>query len=163
MPNDVADTIRSLVDQVDPLSIDLNTFVAGRLWDPISYEQYLTMREKTEYGAWVAAHGLRPNHFTVNVNALTTFDSIRSLVDFVADQGFALNEAGGVIKGTASDFLEQASTMADNQMVEFSDGTFEVPTCYYEFAYRHVAEDGALFDGFVTTSADKIFESTHAR
>ena len=43
----------------------------------------------------------------------------------------------------------------------FIEGDYEVPSCFYEFAYRHTMENGELFGGFVATSANKIFESTN--
>jgi len=36
-----------------------------------------------------------------------------------------------------------------------------VPSCYYEFAKRYADKSGEIYQGFVTTSADKIFESTN--
>jgi len=33
-------------------------------------------------------------------------------------------------------------------------------SCYYEFAYRYNKENRDVFTGFITNSADKIFEST---
>lgn len=136
-------------------------FTTGILWPAIEHDLYLRMREATEYGAWVAALGIRPNHFTVSVNALKGFETLESLCDFVEAEGFALNTWGGRIKGSPAAGLEQASTMADHVDVEFADGRYRIPTCYYEFALRHEI-DGELFDGFITSSADKIFESTRS-
>jgi hypothetical protein len=79
------------------------------------------------------------------------------------DAGFALNLSGGAIKGTPKDLLEQSSTRAEEIDVAFSDGVVRVPSCYYEFARRYPQPDGSLFQGFVPTSADKIFESTNVR
>ena len=138
------------------------SFWSGRLWEPVTHEVYLALRAESEYAAWLVALGLRPNHFTVHVNALDSFRGLGSLLDFVAEQGFALNESGGRIKGSVEVGLEQGSTMADRIEVEFADGAFEIPTCYYEFALRHPVGAG-LYDGFVAASADRIFESTHAQ
>ena len=74
-----------------------------------------------------------------------------------------MNESGGVIKGTSSDYLEQASTLANEVEVEFTDGARMIPSCYYEFAQRHSMPNGELFNGFIAKSADKIFESTDKR
>ena len=52
--------------------------------------------------------------------------------------------------------------MADHVMVEFSDKTVAIPSCFYEFAKRYPMENGELYTGFVAASADKIFESTNA-
>lgn len=57
--------------------------------------------------------------------------------------------------------LEQCSTLADKAMVEFTDKTIEIPSCFYEFAKRYSQPDGELYSGFVAASADKVFESTN--
>ncbi len=150
--------VDGLCAQVDPSKISLS---GGRLWEPVTYEVYQRLAEESEYAGWVAALGLRANHFTVSVNHLTTFEGLPGLLDFLEEQGFPLNMAGGRIKGTPEVLLEQASTLADRQPVEFADGTHSVPTCYYEFAKRYPDADGKLYDGFVAASADKIFESTN--
>ena len=144
--------------QVDPARIHLN---AGRLWEPVPYAEYQALAEESEYAGWVAALGLRANHFTVSVNALKTFHDLASLLDFLEGERFPLNLAGGRIKGTPEVLLEQAATLADRQPVEFADGPHEVPTCYYEFARRYPNAQGQLYEGFVASSADKIFESTN--
>ena len=76
----------------------------------------------------------------------------------------AVNDSGGRVKGSPEQLLEQGSTMADKMEAEFADDQMhEVPTCYYEFAKRYPDKDGNLFQGFVATSADKIFESTDTK
>lgn len=135
---------------------------AGRPWS-VRRAEYETLLLESEYAAWVAAFGFRVNHFTVNVNALTTFPDLLSLNAFLVDHGFTLNEAGGVIKGTPAERLEQSSTRADSMPVEFADATMRIPSCYYEFARRYPLDSGELFHGFVPASADKIFESTDVK
>lgn len=144
------------------LSDNLQASLSGRPWD-LSYATYETLREESEYAAWLAAFGFRPNHFTVFVNALKTFSGIRDLVDFLKQNGFAINSSGGEIKGSVESLLEQASTLANKVTVPFSDGSHTIPSCYYEFAQRHPTADGTLFSGFLAKSADKIFESTDKR
>ena len=51
--------------------------------------------------------------------------------------------------------------MAGHLDVEFAEGTYRIPSCYYEFALRYKMEDGELYSGFIAKSADKIFESTN--
>jgi hypothetical protein len=135
---------------------------AGRPW-PLRRAEYESLLIESEYAAWVAAFGFRVNHFTVNVNGLTTFPDLQSLDAFLLDHGFTLNEAGGMIKGTPEDLLEQSSTRADSIAVEFSGETLRIPSCYYEFARRYPQPNGELFEGFVPASADKIFESTDVK
>jgi hypothetical protein len=135
---------------------------AGRPWT-IAHGQYEALLVESEYAAWVAAFGFRVNHFTVDVGRLTTFPDLASLCAFLIDNGFRMNEAGGLLKGTQADRLVQASTRADSIDVAFSDTTVRIPSCYYEFAKRYPLPSGELFQGFIPSSADKIFESTDAR
>jgi hypothetical protein len=134
----------------------------GRPWTPRSAELE-ALRAESEYAAWFAAHGLRANHFTVLVDALRGLAGISALVAFLQARGFAFNTAGGLIKGSPAQGLEQASTLADTVVVACADGPHAVPGCYYEFAARHPGPDGARFDGFLEGSADRIFESTDRR
>jgi hypothetical protein len=135
---------------------------AGRPWR-VSHAQYTALLTESEYAAWIAAFGFRVNHFTVDVNHLQTFKGLAELNAFLLEQGFVLNVAGGLIKGNASDCLEQSSTMAAAVDVQFSDGVFAIPSCYYEFAKRYRLPTGELFQGFVPGSANKLFESTNVR
>lgn len=134
----------------------------GRPWT-VAHAAVQRLRAESEYAAWLAAHGIRANHFTVQINALRTLPTIASMVTFLQSHGFPLNAAGGTIKGSPAQGLEQCSTLADSVDVSFTDGTFTVPGCYYEFARRHPVGDGGLFGGFIEGSADKIFESTDRR
>ncbi|HEX5062119.1 MAG TPA: DUF1338 domain-containing protein [Kofleriaceae bacterium] len=132
---------------------------AGRPWR-VRRAEYESLLIESEYAAWVGAFGFRVNHFTVLVNALTTFPDLQSLNAFLIDHGFTLNESGGVIKGTPAQRLEQSSTRADSIEVDLAGDITRVPSCYYEFARRYPTPSGDLFHGFVPASADKIFEST---
>lgn len=133
---------------------------AGRPWQT-SHRDYQTLLAESEYAAWMAAWGFRVNHFTVYINDLTRFTEVHELNTFLQTNGFTLNAAGGLVKGTPADCLEQSSTMATPMPVEFTDGTFDVPSCYYEFAKRYRLPTGELFNGFVPTSANRLFESTN--
>lgn len=140
----------------------VEAFWAGRLWQAPSFAEYEALAEESEYAAWLAALGLRPNHFTVSINALRRLRSVEAVLGFVEAAGYRVNAVGGRVKGTPADLLEQGSTLADRVEVEFASGERHViPTCYYEFALRHRGTDGQLYEGFVAKSADRIFESTH--
>lgn len=158
-----AAAIRGLAAQLDHgASADSGFAVSGRRWD-VDRATYEALAAESEYAGWVAAFGFRANHFTVLVNALDSFDGLADLDRFLVDNGFALNQSGGEIKGSPEVLLEQSSTLADVVEVELSDGVIEIPGCYYEFARRYPGPDGELFGGFVAASADKIFESTDRR
>lgn len=153
--------METCAEKVTPAIAEKTEFtMSGRLWN-MSYATYEELAKESEYASWVAAYGFRPNHFTVNVNALKKFQDLPTLNQFVESLGHRLNKSGGVIKGTPEVFLEQSSTMAELIPVKFDDGTFEIPGCYYEFAKRYPMPDGKLYQGFVAKSADKIFESTN--
>lgn len=157
----IRETVNKLVDQIPDSVLNSETFtLSGRPWE-MSYELYEKMAKESEYASWVAAHGFRPNHFTVFINNLKKFNDILTLNKFVTAKGFVLNKSGGEVKGTVADYLEQSSTMASEIPVKFSDGTHNIPGCYYEFAKRYPLADGKLYQGFVAKSADKIFESTN--
>lgn len=133
---------------------------SGRPWQ-IAHAVYAQLLASSEYAAWVAAFGWRVNHFTVAVHRLRSFPDVASVNEFLVEAGFSLNTAGGAIKGTPADLLEQSSTLADQVDVEFVDGVFRIPSCYYEFARRYPDATGELFQGFVPASANRIFESTN--
>src|SRR5262249_14189827 len=135
---------------------------AGRPWN-LSHAEYRQLLDESEYAAWVAAFGFRVNHFTVDAGSLHTFPGLAELNAFLVANGFTLNEAGGVIKGTPAEHLEQSSTRADAVAVQFSDRTATIPSCYYEFARRYALPSGERFEGFITSSASKIFESTDVK
>jgi len=126
-----------------------------------SYKTYEKLRIESEYAAWLYVNGFRANHFTVNVNALKEFDSIEKINAFLKSNGFLLNDDSGEIQGSPAELLEQSSIRAGMNRVTFTEGEFDIPGCYYEFAYRYPDAEGKLYSGFVAKSADKIFDSTN--
>jgi len=156
--------VTGLIDSCDNATLDPDRLIiAGNIFNELSHDVYEMLREESEYAAWVYAYGYRANHFTVSINHLNTFDSIEKVNTFLKTNGFELNSSGGEIKGTPAQLLEQSSTLADRVKINFAEGAFEIPSCYYEFARRYSDADGKLFSGFIAGSADKIFESTDFR
>ncbi|GED42885.1 DUF1338 domain-containing protein [Cobetia marina] len=155
--------IDGLVSQISPdAATQPSVLWSGRLWSAPTFEQYQRLMEESEYAAWLSIIGLRANHFTISVNALTRHDTLDKVLTRVEALGLGINPAGGRIKGSPEVLLEQASTLADRQTFTFAGGELhEIATCYYEFARRYPDADGKLYQGFVAASADKIFESTH--
>jgi hypothetical protein len=137
-----------------------NLIFSAAVWGKPSYETYLKIREESEYAAWLYVYGFRPNHFTVSINSLQKYDTIEKVNQFIKDNGFKMNSSGGEIKGSPELLLQQSSIMADIIEVEFQEGEYEIPACYYEFAKRFKDKNGNLYNGFHAMSADKIFEST---
>jgi 2-oxoadipate dioxygenase/decarboxylase-like protein len=135
-------------------------FWAGRPWTPLRFAEYERLSNESEYAGWLAALGFRPNHFTVSINRLAKFAQVADVLDFVEAAGYRINASGGRVKGSRDVLLEQGSTLADRVPVQFADGPRIIPTCYYEFALRHLDANGRMYEGFVPASADRIFEST---
>lgn len=132
---------------------------AGRPWR-VTRAEVEALRRESEYAAWLAAFGWCANHFTVLVDALTHLGDLARLNTFLKGHGLELSSAGGEIKGSPAQGLEQSSTRASEVDVALADGVLRVPGCYYEFARRHPGADGRRFRGFIEGSADRIFEST---
>lgn len=159
---------RKLIDRlcsaIDPARVrDASVFHAGPLWPMPSWDEYRLLLEESEYAAWLAAIGLRANHFTISVNSLHRPATLEGVIERLEAAGIPINESGGKLKGSPGEGLEQASTLADRIRVRFGDGSeHEIPSCYYEFARRYPGADGELYPGFVAANADRIFESTDA-
>lgn len=134
-------------------------------WPLPTQAQYLALAQCSEYAAWVSAFGLRVNHFTVSVNALRALGDLERLNAFLESNDFRLNGAPDrSIKGDPNCGLAQSSTVADQIPWTLQDTEVLIPSCYYEFAKRFTKPgDTQPFDGFVTQSADQIFESTDRR
>ena len=135
-------------------------FLGGRTWS-IDYKKYELLASESEYASWLYVWGFCPNHFTVSVNHLSSFNELDEVNNLIKTNGYKLNSSGGEIKGSVEQLLEQSSTMADKVKVQFVNTDAEVPSCYYEFAKRYPDSSGNLYQGFVSKSADKIFESTN--
>ncbi|HTV18534.1 MAG TPA: DUF1338 domain-containing protein [Polyangiaceae bacterium] len=154
--------INQLLAQVPPsVAASPEVFWSGRPWAPLRFADYERLSSESEYAGWLAALGLRPNHFTVSINHLSRLTSVEQVLAFVEAAGYRINASGGRVKGSRDVLLEQGSTLADRVPVQFADGPRIIPTCYYEFALRHPDRTGKLYEGFVPASADRIFESTH--
>lgn len=134
---------------------------SGASWGKISIKEYESLLKESEYAAWVSVFGYMANHFTVKVNELGEgLDTIEKVNEFIEKAGYEINSVGGKVKGTPEVLLIQSSTLANKQVVEFTDGSKELPTCFYEFAQRFNKPDGTEFSGFIADNADKIFSST---
>lgn len=153
--------INNILKTIDFSRINPETLsYSGRLWNKPNYEIYSQLLNESEYAAWLYVNGFCPNHFTVDVNKLKTFNTLQEVNSFLKSNDFKMNVSGGEVKGAPNQFLEQSSILADKINVEFKEGIYEITSCYYEFAYRYENKD-QLFKGFIADSADKIFESTN--
>ncbi|MEH6578142.1 MAG: DUF1338 domain-containing protein [Amphritea sp.] len=157
LPESQQEAIHQLVSQIPEQVIMSDTFCySGRHW-PISYDAYQQLATVSDHAAWIYAMGYRPNHFTLLVNTLESHESLEQVNDFLLAQGFKLNSAGGLIKGSPDELLEQSSTPVNAVEISFTDQTVKVPGCYYEFAQRYKTPEGALYQGFIAESAGEVF------
>ena len=156
--------VKSCVDKIPADRLNSSDLLyAGTLWGELDYAVYEKLLAESEYAAWMYVFGFRANHFTVLVNQLKSLTSIEAVNEFLKEHKITLNTSGGEIKGNPGEYLEQSSTMANQVAIKFKQGTFSVLNSYYEFAKRYPMTDGTLYQGFVATSADKIFESTDVK
>ncbi len=145
-----------------PLPEDASIFYSGRCWGLPDWEEYKILRDESEYAAWLLTLGFHANHFTLSLNALEQEKDWGQVFDLMKQRGIRMNTEGGLIKGSPSVYLEQASTLADEISLLFDQGTKTVKSCFYEFAKRYPQADGKLYQGFVTDNANQIFSSTNS-
>ena len=154
-------TIRGYLDRPDDRVYDDKDLVyGGSIWGKTSFDTYNRLRQESEYAAWLLVYGFRANHFAVKVNELKQFSTLQEVNEFIKGNGYRMTTVGGEIYGTPEELLEQSATMAEIQPVEFTDGLYEIPSCFYEFTLRYNRPDGTQYPGFIAANADKIFEST---
>ena len=159
MANEYINTMQA--NNPELLNDNLELLYSGSPIKELDYNVYKQLLSESEYAAWLYVFGFRANHFTIFVNNLKHYNSIESVNQLLKENSYILNNFGGEIKGTPSDLLEQSSTMAQEIMVKFKQGSYKVLNSYYEFARRYADIHGRLYQGFLSKSADKIFESTN--
>ena len=160
-----------LCDTENAGSID--AFFARTPWPVPSYAAYRTLRDESDYAAWVLAFGHTLNHQTFSVHTMRNgYDDIEKLANELTSAGHALAENGGTIKTSVDGLLRQASTRADDVAYTFACGRTErIAGSYVEFAERRIfaayaglpldaIEPHHRRDGFETENANRIFEST---
>ena len=151
--------INKKIEEIDTELISNPIFLSSGIpWNPIDFETYKNIQKESDYASWVLAMGYIANHFTVSVTDCSYFKNLNQLNNYLKENGFEINSSGGEIKGSEKQGLEQSSIMSKEILVDFSDGSYNVPGCYYEFAYRY-----NNFNGFITQSANHIFESTNEK
>jgi hypothetical protein len=158
LQNTIADTLNNADQEVYKSE---NLIFSGRVWAKPSFELYNKLREESEYAAWLYVYGFMANHFTVSINSLKKLNTIEKVNTTLKKNGFLMNDVGGEIKGSPDELLEQSSIKSEIISVEFTEGIYEIPACYYEFAKRYPDSSGKLYSGFIAKSANKIFESTN--
>lgn len=167
-------------DPVDRLDLDdglaIDDFLHRPLWRTPLLSDYLRLEEESEYAAWVIYNRYYLNHFTVSVHNLPPgYNTVPEFNQFLELNGFRLNDSGGKAKVSGDGLLIQSSTVAQMVDARFDDGqggtvVHRISGSYVEFAERRPlpgADTGGPItraqrrDGFETSNADRIFESTY--
>nr|WP_295865926.1 DUF1338 domain-containing protein [uncultured Chitinophaga sp.] len=178
------DIITSYTDEVkaDPVTLlDLDdskavdTFLHSGLWRTPTLADFQALAAESEYAAWVIYNRYYLNHFTVSVHNLPTgYNTVAEFNQFLEQNGFVLNDAGGKIKTSPDGNLLQSATVAGMITASFAGGeTTKIAGSYVEFAERKVLPPFAGLpageirrehrrEGFEAGNADKIFESTYS-
>lgn len=164
-------------DPVDGVDLDnaaaVDAFLHTSLWRTPSLADYTTLLAESEYAAWVIYNRYYLNHFTISVHGLGAgYNTIEEFVAFLRRHQFKLNAAGGEIKVSPDGDLRQAATVAQMLEASFDGGeTMRIAGSYVEFAERRILPAYRKLpaaqitrahrrEGFETSNADKIFEST---
>ena len=164
-------------DPVDALNLDdvnqVTRFFQTPLWSLPTLLDYENLLKESEYAAWVIFNRYYLNHYTISVHDLPNkYNTLEPFNSFLKSIGIELNIAGGEIKTSKDGLLRQTSSVANQVQAKFSGGeTKKIAGSYVEFAERSVLpefsnlEVGKLKrkhrrEGFETSNADKIFEST---
>ena len=164
-------------DPVDALNLDdvnqVTRFFQTPLWSLPSLLDYENLLKESEYAAWVIFNRYYLNHYTISVHDMPNeYNTLEPFNSFLKSIGIQLNTAGGEIKTSKDGLLRQTSSVANQVHAKFSGGeTKKIAGSYVEFAERSALpefsnlEVGKLKrkhrrEGFETSNADKIFEST---
>ncbi len=164
----------------DPVK-DLNTndhkevtsYFQTPLWRLPSLSDYETLLSESEYAAWVIYNRYYLNHYTISVHDLPEpYNNLESFNLFLKKIGIKLNNSGGEIKTSKDKLLRQSSSVANLVTAFFNNKEKKnIAGSYVEFAERNPLPEFSNLpikdlkrkhrrEGFETTNADRIFEST---
>ena len=184
LSKDAQKIIKQYTNQIknDPVdNIDLNNsdeiinFLTNPLWTLPSLFHYNELLKETEYGSWVIYNRYYLNHYTISVHELKEkYNTLEDFNKFLNSIGVKLNDSGGVIKESKDGFLLQSSSVANKVNAHFKEGRSLISGSYVEFAERKILPEFINLDlnkinsthrrdGFETSNADKIFESTYQK
>ncbi len=178
----VQNLIRSYTDTVvsDPVEtlnldnpLEVATYFQTPLWKLPSLSDYELLLSESEYAAWVIYNRYYLNHYTISVHDLPEpYNKLESFNIFLKNIGIKLNTSGGEIKTSGDKLLRQSSSVANLVTAFFNNNEKKsIAGSYVEFAERNPLPEFINIsnkklkrkhrrEGFETTNADRIFEST---
>lgn len=125
-------------------------WVGGRHWD-LPFSAYNSLSNASRSAARIAAYGLRPWHFAVDVSEMSDFKSLTDTVNWVRMQGFEFRNEGMEVQGSMDDGLEIAFLLPAPITFEFTDGQKEFEGGTFGFVKRYKDSSGSLFNGFFSS------------
>ena len=142
--------------------------VFTRPWQPPKLSVVEAVNAVSQYGAWVLLHGYAVNHFTGYVNRQDTalYPDIESTARGLAARGIPMKDK---IEGSEGNGLRQTATQAVTEMVTVKDDSRKLTQIPWTYAYYEIAQRNAisieenkskLFEGFLTSQAQNLFEMT---
>ena len=167
-------------DPVDSLNLDdsneVSKFLSSPLWNLPTLLDYNLLLKESEYASWVIYNRYYLNHYTISVHELCNeYNTLKKFNKLVEDLGIILNDSGGVIKKSRDGLLLQSSSVANKIKAKFANNEKKwISGSYVEFAERKILPEFQSVqekfikqehrrDGFETSNADKIFESTFSK
>ena len=185
--NDLSTKTRNIIKKYtsqlkyDPVkNLNLNSynkiieFLSNPLWELPYLKDYNDLSDESEYASWVIYNRYYLNHYTISVHDLPkNYNNLENFNKLLINKmNIRLNDSGGIIKTSNDGLLLQSSSVANQIMAKFSNNeTKLISGSYVEFAERKILpkysgislkniEAFHRRDGFETSNADKIFEST---
>ena len=142
--------------------------VFTRPWQPPKLSVVEAVNTVSQYGAWVLIHGYAVNHFTGYVNRQNTslYPDIETTARGLAARGIPMKDK---IEGSKGNGLRQTATQAVTEMVTVKNDSGELTQIPWTYAYYEIAQRNAiaigdnktkLFEGFLTSQAQNLFEMT---
>lgn len=149
----------------------VSKYLKGRDWPAPTIEEFKTVQAFNELLAWVLVFGRRPNHFTLSVHLLNTFQNLEAFHDFIEnDVRLNLNYDGGVIKGGKHTGISQGSTTGIAKEVQLADGKVAIPTGFVEFVWRYPTNENVkpsnwqdYYTDFIAQHANHVIESLYSQ
>jgi hypothetical protein len=155
------------INKLETIYVD---YFSGRDWPLPTINEFKAVHAFNELLAWVLVFGRRPNHFTLSVHLLGTFNNLTQFNSFIENTlNLPLNIEGGVIKGKEALGIAQSSTVGTQETIQLADGAVHLPVGFVEFVWRYpLAEKKEAaylwrdyFTGFVADHADYVIESLY--
>lgn len=141
-------------------------YLKGRDWPLPTVNEYEIVKSHNELLAWVLVKGRQVNHFAWAIHLSNYFSSLEAFNLFLSSSlKIPLNKKGGLIKGHASQKIEQSATLATVKSIRLADGVIDVPDRFIEFVWRYPKQEGTsmlwedYFTGFIADNADRVVES----